>query len=229
MSDLNIFIILLNTAYLIWLTAFVAKDILWLRILTVTGNLVVIPYYLYHFKDPLWNSILWVGIYTSINGVMLFLLYLERRPVQLTEAEESIYNLTFKSINPRAFKKLVDQARWENLGPDVNLVTRDTDLEELLLVVDGKAEVVLKNGEIKYIPMGGFIGEQSFITGSTTSADVGTGAEATTLLRWNKKSLKNYLEHHETLKHTFDLILTADLIFKLRSMDQHQDVTHSQI
>ena len=47
MSDLNIFIILLNTAYLIWLTAFVAKDILWLRVLTVTGNLVVIPYYLY--------------------------------------------------------------------------------------------------------------------------------------------------------------------------------------
>ena len=44
MSDLNIFIILLNTAYLIWLTAFVAKDILWLRILTVTGNIVVIPY-----------------------------------------------------------------------------------------------------------------------------------------------------------------------------------------
>mgnify|MGYP006232052799 FL=1 len=111
MSDLNIFIILLNTAYLIWLTAFVAKDILWLRILTVTGNLIVIPYYLYHFEDPLWNSILWVGIYTAINGVMLFLLYLERRPVQLTEAEESIYNLTFKSINPRAFKKLVDQAR----------------------------------------------------------------------------------------------------------------------
>ena len=66
-------------------------------------------------------------------------------------------------------------------------------------------------------------------TGSTTSADVGTGAEATTLLRWDKKSLKNYLEHHETLKHTFDLILTADLIFKLRSMDQQQDVTHSQI
>ena len=66
MSDLNIFIILLNAAYLIWLTAFVAKDILWLRILTVTGNLIVIPYYLYHFEDPLWNSILWVGIYTCL-------------------------------------------------------------------------------------------------------------------------------------------------------------------
>jgi len=230
MSDWNHYLVLLNVAYLIWLMAFVAKDILWLRVLTITGNLVVIPYHLYNFQNPLWNSIIWVGIYTSINSVMLFLLYLERRPVPMTEQEENIYDLTFKSIKPRAFKKLIEQARWENLGPDVNLVTRDTELKDLFLVVQGKAEVVLKNGANKDIPMGGFIGEQSFITGSTTSADVSTGAEATTILRWNKESLKNYLNHHETLKHTFDLILTADLIFKLRSMDQNQqDVTHSQI
>ena len=230
MSDLNQYLVLLNVAYMIWLTAFVAKDIFWLRLLTITGNLMVMPYYLYYFETPLLNSIIWSGVYTTINSVMLFLLYLERRPVALTEQEENIYQLTFKSLKPRAFKKLIDQASWENLEPEVTLVTRDTELEDLFLVVQGKAEVVLKNGDNKDIPMGGFIGEQSFITGSTTSADVSTGAEATTLLRWEKKSLKNYLNHHETLKHTFDLILTADLIYKLRSMDQNQhDVTHSQI
>ena len=71
--------------------------------------------HLYNFHNPLWNSIIWVGIYTSINSVMLFLLYLERRPVPMTELEENIYDLTFKSIKPRAFKKLIEQARWENL------------------------------------------------------------------------------------------------------------------
>ncbi len=131
MSDWNHYLVLLNVAYLIWLMAFVAKDILWLRVLTITGNLVVIPYYIYNFQNPLWNSIIWVGIYTSINSVMLFLLYLERRPVSMTEQEENIYDLTFKSIKPRAFKKLIEQARWENLGPDVNLVTRDTELKDL--------------------------------------------------------------------------------------------------
>ena len=186
MIDWNQYLVLLNVAYMIWLTAFVAKDILWLRLLTITGNLVVMPYYLYYFETPLLNSIFWSGIYTTINFVMLFLLYLERRPVALTEQEENIYQLTFKSLKPRAFKKLIDQASWENLEPEVTLVTRDTELEDLFLVVQGKAEVVLKNGDNKDIPMGGFIGEQSFITGSTTSADVSTGAEATTLLRWKK-------------------------------------------
>ena len=39
----------------------------------------------------------------------------------------------------------------------------------------------------------------------------------------------SYHTHPGRDVHSFDLILTADLIFKLRSMDQQQDVTHSQI
>ena len=45
-------------------------------------------------------------------------------------------------------------------------------------------------------------------------------SEATTILRWNKQELRKYLGRHEALKHTFDLILTADLIYKLHGMDQ---------
>jgi len=230
MLDWNLYIILLNAAYMIWLAAFVAPDIVWLRALTITGNIVVLPYYLYFFEKPLWNPITWVGIYTTINVVMLFLLYLERRPVKLSEAEQRIWELTFKSLEPRVFKKLLDQGVWDRIPPHVELVARDSDLDNLLLVVEGEAEVVLRNGEHRTIPTGGFIGEQSFITSGKTSADVSTGAEATTILRWNKQALRKYLGHHEVLKHTFDLILTADLIYKLRNMDRdEQEIVNSRI
>ena len=63
MNGVNIYIILLNTAYLIWLAAFTAKDIVWLRSLTILGNLLVVPYYLYFFENSLWNNIFWGGIY----------------------------------------------------------------------------------------------------------------------------------------------------------------------
>jgi CRP-like cAMP-binding protein len=155
---------------------------------------------------------------------------LESRPIKLSEIEQKIYQLTFKSLEQRVFKKLIDQGSWEELQPGVVIVNRDSDLDSLMLVVKGEAEVVLKNRKLKTIPLGGFIGEQSFITGDKTSADVTTGKEATTILRWDKRSLRKYLANKGTLKDSIDLILTADLIFKLRGMDEEQkEIKHSTI
>ena len=229
MNDWNIYIILLNSAYTIWLAAFIAKDIAWLRRITIAGNLVVLPYYYFFFEPPMWNPIFWVCIYTLINLVMLFLIYLESRPIKLNDLEQKIYELTFKSLEPRIYKKLIDLGSWEEIQPEVELVTRDSVLDSLMLVVDGEAEVIPKHGEHRYIPAGGFIGEQSFITGGKTYADVSTGKEATTILRWNSESLRKYLANKETLKDAVDLIITADLIYKLRSIEEEVDeIRHSQ-
>ena len=229
MNDWNIYIILLNCAYTIWLAAFIAKDIAWLRRITIAGNIVVLPYYYFENETPLWTPIIWVCIFTVINLVMLFLIYLESRPIKLSDIEQKIYELTFKSLEPRIYKKLIDLGSWEEIPPEVELVTRDSVLDSLMLVVDGEAEVILKHGEHRYIPTGGFIGEQSFITGGKTYADVSTGKEATTILRWNSESLRKYLANKETLKDAVDLIITADLIYKLRSIEEEVDeIRHSQ-
>jgi CRP-like cAMP-binding protein len=229
MNEWNIYVILLNCAYIIWLAAFVAKKIVWLRLLTITGNIIVVPYYLYFLETPLWNTIVWISIYTVINLVMLFIIYLESRPIKLSDLEQKIYDLTFKSLEPRVFKKLIDHGSWEELQPEVNLVTRDSELDSLMLVVEGEAEVVLKHGEHLIIPTGGFIGEQSFITGGKTSADITTGKEAAKIIRWNSEALRKHLAGKETLKDNLDLILTADLIYKLRDMEEDLDqIRHSQ-
>ena len=229
MNNWNIYIILLNCAYTIYLAAFMAKNIVWLRLLTIAGNILVVPYYLFFLDPPLWNSFVWVCIYSVINLVMLFIIYLESRPIKLSDLEQKIYDLTFKSLEPRVFKKLIDHGSFEELQPEVVLVTSNSDLDSLMLVVEGEAEVVLKHGEHLIIPTGGFIGEQSFITGGKTSADVTTGKEAATILRWNSQVLRKYLADKETLKDHLDLIFTSDLIYKLRSMEEDIDeIRHSQ-
>jgi len=229
MDDWNIYIILLNCGYTIYLAAFLAKKIVWLRLLTIAGNILVVPYFLYFNEPPLWNSIVWVTIYTSINLVMLFIIYLESRPIELSDLEQKIYNMTFKSLEPRVFKKLIDHGSLEELQPEVVLVTRDSELDSLMLVVEGEAEVVLKHGEHLIIPTGGFIGEQSYITGEKTSADVKTGKEAAKIIRWNSEELRKHLAGKEVLKDNLDLIFTADLIHKLRDMEEDIDkIRHSQ-
>ncbi len=229
MNDWNIYVILFNTANMIFLLAFMAKKIVWLRLLTITGMMVSIPYYLYFLEAPMWNNIFWVSTYALINLVMLFIIYLESRPVKLSDLEQKIYDLTFKSLEPRVFKKLIDHGSLEELQPEVVLVNRDSELDSLMLVVEGEAEVVLKHGEHLIIPTGGFIGEQSYITGGKTSADVTSGKEATMILRWNSEVLRKYLVGKETLKDNLDLIFTADLIHKLRGMEEDIDeIRHSQ-
>jgi len=229
MNDWNIYVILFNTANIIFLLAFMAKKIVWLRLLTITGMMVSIPYYLYFLEAPMWNNIFWVSTYALINLVMLFIIYLESRPVKLSDLEQKIYDLTFKSLEPRVFKKLIDHGSLEELQPEVVLVNRDSELDSLMLVVEGEAEVVLKHGEHLIIPTGGFIGEQSFITGGKTSADVTSGEEATMILRWNSEVLRKYLVGKETLKDNLDLIFTADLIHKLKGMEEDIDeIRHSQ-
>ena len=229
MNDWNIYVILFNTANMIFLLAFMAKKIVWLRFLTITGMMVSIPYYLYFLEAPMWNNIFWVNTYALINLVMLFIIYLESRPVKLSDLEQKIYDLTFKSLEPRVFKKLIDHGSLEELQPEVVLVNRDSELDSLMLVVEGEAEVVLKHGEHLIIPTGGFIGEQSYITGGKTSADVTSGKEATMILRWNSEVLRKYLVGKETLKDNLDLIFTADLIHKLRGMEEDIDeIRHSQ-
>ena len=229
MNEWNIFVILLNTANIIFLAAFMAKKIVWLRLLTITGNILVVPYYLYYLEPPLWNTIVWFCIYTAINLVMLFIIYLESRPIELSDLEQKIYNMTFKSLEPRVFKKLIDHGSLEELQPEVVLVTRDSELDTLMYVVEGEAEVVLKHGEHIIIPTGGFIGEQSFITGGKTSTDVITGKKAAKILRWNSQELKKHLAGKEILKDNLDLIFTADLIYKLRDMEEDIDkIRHSQ-
>ena len=229
MNDWNIYVILLNCAYIIMLVAYMAKKMVWLRLLTIAGNTLVVPYYLYFVEPPLWNSIGWACIYILINLVMLLYLYLESRPIELSDLEQNIYNMTFKSLEPRVFKKLIDHGSLEEFQPEVNLVTRDSELDSLMYVVEGEAEVVRKHGEHLIIRTGGFIGEQSYITGEKTSADVKIGKEAAKIIRWNSEALRKHVAGKEVLKDNLDLIFTADLIHKLRDMEEDIDqIRHSQ-
>ena len=228
MFDINIFVVMLNIAYIIFLFAFIARKIVWLRILTVLGYIISMPYFYFYFEKPLWINLGWTSLYTVINLIMLFLIYLESRPVKFNDLEQKIYDRTFKSLKPKEFKHLIDHGSLDELKPDVGLVTRDTHLEKLMLVVEGQAEVVLKNGDEVDILAGGFIGEQSFITGENTSADVATGREAAKILSWNSDSLRKYLEKKPHLKETLELILTSDVIHKLRDMeDKYDEIKHS--
>ena len=87
-----------------------------------------------------------------------------------------------------------------------------------LEIVDGNVEVTLGDNTERIISSNIFIGEQAFITGETASATVRILSDRATLLKWDSRTLQDFLDKDAELSNTFDLILTTDIIGKLRRM-----------
>ncbi len=78
--------ILIHVANVLYLLAFLVRDILWLRILTVAASFFLLPYF-YLQPSPLMTPIYWNLAFTSLNAYWIVRLCLERRPIQLSEEE----------------------------------------------------------------------------------------------------------------------------------------------
>ena len=210
--------ILLNVGYFSYFVCYMSKDILWLRVFVIVGALCSLPYYYYLQDKPIWNVIGWASLYISINLVQLLFLYLQRRPIKLTEIEQGLYDLVFDSLPPRTFRNVFKLGSFEELEQNTLLIKSDEYIDKLYLIVEGEAQVTLPNGSTRMIRKGGFIGEQSFITHNVTSADVRISTEKTLLLTWETATLRRFLDKDLALSNTFDLIITSDIINKLRRM-----------
>ncbi len=84
--------LLIHTAKVLYLFAFMVRDILWLRILTVIAVACLIPYF-YFRPEPLMTPIYWNLVFTALNLYWIVRLLLERRPVKLSEEEQRLCEL----------------------------------------------------------------------------------------------------------------------------------------
>ena len=86
------FELLIHAANVLYLFAFMVRDILWLRILTVVAAAFLIPYF-YYRPEPLLAPIYWNLAFTVLNIFWIVRLLLERRPVKLSEEEQRLCEL----------------------------------------------------------------------------------------------------------------------------------------
>ena len=75
------------------------ENILWLRWFAVAAALTNMPYFLLQ-HTVLWPPILWAVVFTAINLYQISRIYLERRPVVLSEDEQRLYDLSISIAAP---------------------------------------------------------------------------------------------------------------------------------
>jgi len=207
--------ILIHVANVLYLGSYLMRDILWLRILTVVAACCLMPYF-YFRPEPLLPAIYWNLAFTALNVYWIGRLLLERRPVKLSQAEERLYCMAFRTLTPREWLKLLKLGSWEQRQRGEQICEVDQVLDKLIVIDSGRAEVAIDNKIVAELRPGQFIGGMSFFTGKPVGATV-TATEPVRLVCWPKPRLSRFLKQHPELNNALQIILGRELTTSLRT------------
>ena len=101
-------VVFIHLSNAIYLCAYLVKDILWLRVLTVVAGLVLLGYYAW-MPAPVWLAIVWNIVFTAINLRQIEQLLHDCRPVTLQPDELLLYRM-----GPANGSRLRSRARRSN-------------------------------------------------------------------------------------------------------------------
>jgi len=206
---------MIHVANLLILVSFLLKDILLLRLLSISASICFSAYF-YFRPVPEWEPIAWNALFMAVNAYQCWILFMERRPVHLNLEEQKVYQMVFRSLTPREFFKLLQIAQWKEVQIEEQVVEKGIFLQQIMVIVSGGLAVHCSEEQRILLKEGQFVGEMSFLTNEKTSADVFV-AEPTRLLVWRKEELQTFLDGHPSLCASMQLVIGNDLIRKLNT------------
>src|SRR5439155_19376724 len=106
----------------------------------------------------LWPPVLWSLVFTAINLYHIARLYLERRPVVLSQDEQKLYDLAFRSLRPREFVSLSLVGEWKSGEAGEKVMTEGEPVSCLCIPITGGADVRRRGERIGALRPGNSIG-----------------------------------------------------------------------
>jgi Popeye-like protein len=202
-----------DLANLIFIGAYWVKDILWLRLLSIVGSLVVIPFYLLQ-TEPLWTPMMWSCVFISIHATRTWGIVKERRPVAFTGDEQLLYDKTFGVLSPQQFKRLLAIGEWQDLDRGHVLHSTGDPPDSLEAVVRGELEARRDGRVLGHAHPGDLAGLASVLGGSPELFDT-TVTQSARVMRWRVADLKELARADESLTSALRKIAGAAIAEKL--------------
>lgn len=203
-----------HVASILTMLAYLVKDILWLRFLTIFACIAGICFNYFVPASPLWAVIYWNVVFIAINAVQIGIIVKERSGVHFTPEEKELYETLFKSFAPFEFMKLLRIGRWCKADKGQVLAIESEPLENVMLIYNGLVSVESRGRNIAQLKDGSFIGEISFISGGTATANV-KAIEPTRYLSWPKRDINSLLNRNPSMRFAMQSVLSTDLSKKL--------------
>ena len=203
-----------HLASVLTMVAYLLKDILWLRLLTILSCFAGMAFNYFVPATPLWTVIYWNILFAIINIVQIAIIIKERAGVHFSEEEKELHETLFKNFAPFEFMKLMRVGQWREAQPGEILAVDQQPLDAVMLIYNGLAGVEKDGKEVAKLKDGNFIGEVSFITEGVATATV-RALMPTRYIAWPKAAVKALLNRNPSMRFAMQAMLSTDLSKKL--------------
>jgi CRP-like cAMP-binding protein len=207
---------LVHFSNILLLVAYSVRNILWLRWFAVAAAVTNMPYFLLQ-HTVLWPPILWALVFTAINLYQISRIYLERRPVVLSEDEQRLYDLGFQSLRPREFVSLTLVGEWKDAAVGDKVLIEGEPVSRLCISIAGNAEVRKQGKLVGTLEPGHIVGTALALTGAPSPVDV-TFTEFARYMSWPLPSLRAFTDKRPYLRVTLQSLVSRDLAGKLERL-----------
>jgi len=203
----------IHAANILLLIAYSVRDVLWLRLFAVAASLIAIPYYVLQ-PSMLWAPLTWSVVFAAINLFQSWLLFIERRPVQLTSEEEEVRRLAFQDLPPRKVLQVLSIGSWITAEVGERLMERGKLPDSVSLIVRGKVRVTKDGRMLGELIAGDLVGSALILSGIPSNVDAVT-VEPLRAMRWEVETLKKYLSANPETRTVVQRHLARDLAGKI--------------
>ena len=198
------------------LVSYSVRDILWLRWFAVAAALTNMPYFLLQ-HTVLWPPVLWALVFTAINLYQISRIYLERRPVVLSDDERRLYDLGFQSLRPREFVSLTLVGEWKSASAGERILIEGEPVSRLCVAITGRADVRKQGQRIGTLEPGHLIGTALALMGASSPVEA-TFTEPSRYMSWPVSSLRTFVDKRPDMRVTLQSLVSRDLATKLERL-----------
>jgi CRP-like cAMP-binding protein len=203
----------IHVANVLLLIAYSVRDVLWLRLFAVAASVIAIPFYVMQ-PTVLWAPLAWSVVFASINLFQSWLLFIERRPVQLTAEEEEIRRLAFQDLSPRKVLQVLSIGSWVTVDVGERLIERGKLPDAVSLIVRGKVRVTKDGRMLGNLSAGEVVGSALILNGIPSAVDA-VVEEPMRAVRWQIGTLQKYLSANPETRTAVQRHLARDLAGKI--------------
>jgi len=191
--------------------SFLVKDILWLRLVSILASAFGMAYNYFIPADPMWIAIGWNAVFIAVNLYHIAVIIYEKRPIKMAPKDKELYETLFKELSPVEYLKITKIAEWKKFKAGDTLIRESHMVTDLILIYNGTVDVNVKGEKVAELKDGQFVGEMSFLTEKSATADCVVKHD-TECLMWKQPEFKDLLKRNPSLYYTIQGLLSNQLV-----------------